>query len=524
MGRIRVNKKAVKTISLIMLIILFSKLLGLVRDMFLTGYYGQGVILDAFTTASDIPLKFFDLAFGAAVTSTFIPVFNTYIKKDDKENGFLFASRFINIVFIMISVVAVLGMIFSRQLITVFLPGSSAEVQLLAARLLKIMFPAAVLAGLAFSMVSILQSMGQFTVPAMISLFPNILMIGYILLLNKSFGIEGLAMAFLLAWLLQVLVQIPFIKQKKFIYTPSLRINDPGIKKVSKMVLPILISSWVAPVSLFILGAIASYMEEGAVTSIRLSNRLYLILAGIFVFAMMNYLFPLMSRQAGDADPAEFNNTYKKAFESLSFFILPLSVGAFLLSPNLISLLYERGEFTSEATQMMTAAFAGFCPAIFGYSLYEITSKAYYARKKVAAPTIMSIVTLAITFILAYIVVFNTGWGVGYVSLAFSVGILLSAVVLVIMFNKSMGGILKGRSTEELIRSISGSALMGIVVLGFKRLVIDRVPGGFWLTLLLTLAAAAIGVMVYITVMALWKSPTFKYYYKWLKEKTRGGK
>ncbi|MDX1357947.1 MAG: murein biosynthesis integral membrane protein MurJ, partial [Clostridia bacterium] len=93
------NKKAVKTISMIMVIILLSKLLGLVRDMFLTGYYGQGMVLDAFTTASDIPLKFFDLAFGAAVTSTFIPVFNTFLKKDDRKNGFLFASRFINIIF-----------------------------------------------------------------------------------------------------------------------------------------------------------------------------------------------------------------------------------------------------------------------------------------------------------------------------------------------------------------------------------------------------------------------------------------
>lgn len=518
------NKKAVKTISLIMVIILFSKLLGLVRDMFLTGYYGQGMTLDAFTTASDIPLKFFDLAFGAAVTSTFIPVFNTYLKKGDKESGFLFASRFINIIFILISVVAVLGMIFSQQLISLFLPGSSAEVQLLAAKLLRIMFPAAVMAGLAFSMVSILQSMGQFKVPAMISLFPNVLMIIYLLLFNKGFGVEGLAVAFLLAWMLQVFVQIPFIKKKNFIYTPSLRFNDPGIKKVSKMALPILISSWVTPVSLFILAALASFMGEGAVTSVRLSNRLYLILAGIFVFAMMNYLFPLMSRQATDANPGEFNNTYRRAFESLCFFILPLSVGAFLLSPNLISLLYERGEFTSEATKMMAAAFAGFCPAVFGYSLYEITSKAYYARKKVLVPTIMSIVALAVTFALAYLTVFNTNLGIGFVSLAFSIGITLSAVILAFLFSRRMGGILKGRSNSELLRGAAGSVIMGAVVYGFKKWIIDSSAGGFWTSLLLTGAAAVIGVAVYMIVMALFKSPTFGYYFNWAKEKFAGGK
>lgn len=518
------NKKAVKTIGMIMFIILASKLLGLARDMFLAGYYGSGMVLDAFTTAADIPLKFFDLAFGAAVTSTFIPVFNTYLKDEDRKSGFLFASRFINIVVLMTSVVAVLGMIFSRQLIGLFLPGGGYDVQFLASKLLTIMFPAAVLAGIAFSMVSILQSMGQFKIPAMISLFPNVLMIAYLLLFNKHLGIEGLAVTFLLAWLLQVLIQIPFIKQKHFIYSLSVNFNDPGIKKVSKMVLPVLISSWVAPVSLFVLAAFASYIEEGAVTSIRLANRLYMILAGIFVFAMMNYLFPLMSRQAADDDKSEYSNTYKRAFENLCFFIIPLSVGAFLLSPNLISILYERGQFTKEAANMMSAAFAGFCPAIFGYSLYEITSKAFYANKKVVAPTVISLVALIFTFILGYASVFWMNLGIGFISLSFSIGITISAVVLVVIFNKTMGNILKGRSVKELLRALMGSAAMGAAVFVFKKFVLDKADSGFWAGFLTTITAAIIGAVVYSMVMALLKSPTFSYFYRWAREKFTGVK
>jgi putative peptidoglycan lipid II flippase len=321
-----------------------------------------------------------------------------------------------------------------------------------------------------------------------------------------------------------VIVQIPFVKRKNFIYTPSLKFRDPGIKKVSKMVLPILISSWVAPVSLFILGALASYMGEGSVTSVRLSNRLYMILAGIFVFAMMNYLFPLMSRQAGDENQEEFNNTYRRAFESLCFFILPLSVGAFLLSPNLIALLYERGEFTSGATRMMAAAFAGFCPAVFGYSLYEITSKAYYARKKVAMPTIMSIITIGLTFILSYLVVFKSNLGIGYITLAFSIGITLSAVILAIFFSRMMGGILKGRSNMELARGIAGSVIMGGSVYLFKRFVMDNIAGGFWVDMVMVVLAAVIGIIIYLAVMAILKSPTFGYYYRWASERLSGGK
>lgn len=515
------NKKAVKTIGLIMFIILISKLLGLVREIFLAGYYGASTEAAAFTTAADIPLKFFDLAFGAAVTSTFIPVFNKYLKSDDTDGGFLFASRFINIIFIMTAILAVLGIIFSEQLIGLFLPGGSPEVLALASQLLKILFPTAVMAGLAFSMVSILQSMGQFTVPAMISLFPNVLTIIYLIFLNKHFGIVGLAVTFVIAWLMQVLIQIPFIRRKNFIYTPSIRFNDPGIKKVSKMVLPILISSWVTPVSLFMLGAFASFMGDESVAAIKYANRLYLILAGIFVFAMMNYLFPLMSRQAEDDDTGPFNETYKRAFESVVFFIIPLAVGAYLLSPNLISIVYERGAFTADDALLTARAFAGFCPAIFGYSLYEITSKAYYARKKVVAPTIMSVLTLAVAFILSYAVVFWTGLDLGYVSLAFSIGITLAAIILVILFNIKTGRILKGRSTAELLRAITGSMMMGTVVILFKTFIINKVVAGLGIEMLLVLAAVLLGLTVYAGMMAVLKSPTFKYYYNWAIEKVR---
>ena len=512
------NKKAVKTIGLIMIIILLSKLLGLARDMFLAGYYGSGPILDAFTTASDIPLKFFDLAFGAAVTSTFIPVYNTYLNTK-KEEGFLFASRFINIVFIVISLVCILGIIFSNQLIAMFIPGASAEARMLAARLLRIMFPAAAIAGLAFSMISILQSMGQFTVPAMISLFPNVLMIGYLIFFNERFGVTGLAVAFLLAWVLQVVVQLPFIARKGFQYSLSLRIDDPGIKKVSRMVLPILVSSWVTPVSLFILAAVASYLGEGAVTSIRLSNRLYLILAGIFVFAMMNYLFPLMSRQAIEPDTTEFRETYRRAFENLCFFIIPLSVGALVLSGDMISLLYERGQFTKDAAGMMAVAFAGFTPAIFGYSLYEITSKAYYAGKKVLVPTVISLATLISTLVLSCIVVFVTNLGIGFVSLSFSLSILISSVVMVVLFNKANGRIIESRSRNELLRSILGSAVMGACIVAFRELFMKGDGLTFGMRLFLTFAVAIVGLMVYSLTMALMKSPTFMYYFNWVKEK-----
>jgi putative peptidoglycan lipid II flippase len=186
----------------------------------------------------------------------------------------------------------------------------------------------------------------------------------------------------------------------------------------------------------------------------------------------------------------------------------------------MISLLYERGQFTKDAAGMMAVAFAGFTPAIFGYSLYEITSKAYYAGKKVLVPTVVSLATLISTLVLSCIVVFATNLGIGFVSLSFSLSILISSVVMVVLFNKANGRIIESRSRNELLRSILGSVVMGACIVAFRELLMKGDGLTFGLRLFLTFAVAIVGLMVYSLTMALMKSPTFMYYFNWVKEKS----
>jgi len=76
------NKSTVKAVSLMMIITLAGKLLGLLREMFLAGNYSVGMEANAFLTASRIPRIFFDIVFASAISASFIPVFNEYMKKN----------------------------------------------------------------------------------------------------------------------------------------------------------------------------------------------------------------------------------------------------------------------------------------------------------------------------------------------------------------------------------------------------------------------------------------------------------
>ena len=75
------NEKTVRAATIMMVITLIGKILGLVRETLLAANYGSGMEAIAFQTASRIPRVFFDAIFASAISASFIPIFNEKKKK-----------------------------------------------------------------------------------------------------------------------------------------------------------------------------------------------------------------------------------------------------------------------------------------------------------------------------------------------------------------------------------------------------------------------------------------------------------
>ena len=91
------KSKRLRTISIMFLLTLTGKVLGLVRDMLMGRYFGTGPVADAFFVASQVPRNFFDAIFASAISASFIPVFNEYLEKEGREEAFRLASSFITL-------------------------------------------------------------------------------------------------------------------------------------------------------------------------------------------------------------------------------------------------------------------------------------------------------------------------------------------------------------------------------------------------------------------------------------------
>ena len=420
-------KKTVKTVSFMMIATLLSKAAGLLRDVFIAAKYGtESMEAVAYSYASSLPVQLFDFTLGAAVLATFIPIFNGYLEKGEKKRAVEFSNNFINITLLISVVITVLCMVFSKYIGIFIAPDLDVPTQELLQRLIIIVLPTTVFTTLAYAFVGILQSYGEFNIPAIISLVSNAVIIVYLIFFDSVYG---LCAAMLVGWGMQFIIQIPSLVKKKYKYKFTMNFKDKGIKEAMILALPVLISSWVQPISVFVNKRYASSISGGG-PALDYANRFYIIVVGVFVFAITNYIFPALSKKIGSDDKEGFAEIVTGSLRVMLIIIAPIMIGMSLVSEDVIMLVYGRGQFTDYSINLTSSALKFYTLGMLAYGINEILNKCFYSMKNPKIPMIASVCGIAATVIVSSLSV--KVWNLGIKGLAMS-SAFATAVVAVIL-------------------------------------------------------------------------------------------
>ncbi len=179
--------------------IFLSKIFGLVRTQFFAHYFGvQNQVASAFLGAFRVP-NFLQNLFGEGVLSaSFIPVYARLLaEKDDEEAGRV-AGAVAALLALAVSVIVLLGVIFTRYFIDLIVPGFQGATRELAIRLTRILFPGAGLLVLSAWCLGILNSHRKFFLSYAAPVLWNIVMIATMVLFGRRMDMASLSVA--LAW------------------------------------------------------------------------------------------------------------------------------------------------------------------------------------------------------------------------------------------------------------------------------------------------------------------------------------
>ena len=499
---------AVRTIGIMAVITFCAKLMGLLRENLIVSVYGRSYASDVLNTATQIPLLFFDMTLGVAILSTFVPVFNKYLERETKERAMEFANNFMTVVVSFATISAIIGMIFAEQIVRIMVPGYDAAKVAETAGLLRILFPSIIFTAAAYTAVGILQSFGEFNIPAIISVVSNLIMILYLIFAGNKFGLRGVIISMLIAWAAQLAVQVPHLVRYGYRYRPRLNLRDEGIRDAVKLAVPVLISSWVQPLCTVINMAFSSSMGDGAVTALNLANKIYIIMVGVFAYAITNFIFPRLSRLSAGENNSGFAETTRTSLGWAVFIIAYISAMFVALSEAVIKVVFEYGAFTSNDTRVTATALFWYSFGMVGYAICETLNKSFYAIRDGKTPMYTSIFGIAANLAAAFVCVRLIKMGIGGLAAASAFSSLAMAPVLLFMINKRKPGTVTFSFVKNLLKIVASAVLSSITA----ALIYSVMPGsdGVFMTLVGAGISALAALLVYIAAGFVLKTDEFR--------------
>ncbi len=477
-----------KTALMIMVITLFSKIFGFARDLVLSFFFGASNISDAYLVSLVVPSVIFGII-GTGIVTAYIPMQSRVIEQSGEEEGCRFTSNFTNIIFVFITFVFILGLLFTEPIVKLFAIGFTGETLVLAVSFTKITLFGMYFTALISIFSGYLQIKKNYLVPALIGFPLNTVIIVSIVIAARG-NYTVLAVGTLLATISQFLLMIPFIKKEGFNYSFLLSFKDERIKKTLYIALPVIIGTSVNQINVLVDKTIASSLAVGAISALNYAARLNLFIQGIFVVSIITATYPILSSYASKKNYEAIKETLRESINAIALFVLPITLGALIFSKQIINVLFARGAFDFKALQMTSVALFFYAFGMLSFGLRDVLSRVFYALQDTKTPMINAAIGMVINIVLNLIL--SKYLGVGGLALATSSAAIFTTVLLFISLRKKLGSFGIKAMSITFFKILFASSIMGLIAkLSFSYMAVILPEN------ISFLVSVAIGVVVY---------------------------
>jgi putative peptidoglycan lipid II flippase len=458
-----VRQGVVKSAGLMMTGIFISRVLGFIRERAVAQVFGRTAQTDAFFAAFAIPDLMYYILVGGALSAAFIPVFTSYLARDQEEEAWYVASTFINITVLLLFICTGLGIIFAPSLAPLVAYQFSGDQLSLLIRLMRIMFPAVFFTALAGLTMGVLNSYQYFVTSALGPIIYNTAIILAAYLLGPPLGLMGMALGVVLGAVGNFLVQLPPFIERAGGYRPTIDIHHEGIRHMVGLMLPALLGLSISQINLIIGQNLASGLD-GGITALRLANRLMQFPLGVFAMGISTALFPELTRLAAREEIEEFKHSFSLGLRVVFLITIPAGMGLLALRVPIVRLLFESGQFTARDTQATATALLFYSFGLFSQSGIQLITKTFYSIRDTRTPVKIGLLNVVVNTLLSILFLRTTSLGHGGLALAFSLTSLVNLVVFLHLLRRELGTIDGGRIVTTTLKSILASAVMGLGV------------------------------------------------------------
>lgn len=400
--------------------IFLSRISGLIRVRVFAHYFGNSDAGDAFNAALKIP-NFLQNLFGEGVLSaSFIPVYANLIadSHNEKKNleNHLEAARVASIIgsllFIIISLIVLMGIIATPFIIDVVAPGFKDEKRILTIKIVQIIFPGTGLLVMCAWCLGILNSHRKFFLSYVAPVVWNATMIVTLFIFgsgNTQYNLaEILAYGLVAGSFLQLAVQMPSALKLLKYFKPSLNTKIANVRIIIRNFFPVVISRGVIQLSAYIDSMLASLLPMGAVSTLAYAQTLYLLPISLFGMSISASELPAMSSIKGTVEEINIylRSRLEAGLKKIAFFIIP-SVCAFIFLGNiLVAAILQSGKFKLDDVNYVWMVLIGSTIGLLASTMGRLYSSTFYSIKDTKTPLKFAFIRVFLTTSLGYLFAF----------------------------------------------------------------------------------------------------------------------
>ncbi|NEO74034.1 MAG: oligosaccharide flippase family protein [Moorea sp. SIO3H5] len=345
------NSKIFRAIVTVGLLTAFVKVSSLIKELVVAWRFGTGDELDAFFIALLVVFLIKNVI-AESLDTAFIP---TYIRVRDQE-GMAAAQKLFSGVMIWALVLLSFTTIVMVATALVYLPliasGFNPEKLELTFHLLGLMAPVVILTGIAIIWSAVLNAGERFALaalcPMMIPVISILLIVGF-----KSLGIFALVAGLISGTALELIILGIALHHQGISLLPRwYGFNEP-MRQVASQYLPMIAGALLICSAAPIDQAMAAMLSPGSVSILNYANGLIASPINLMSIAISTAVIPYFSKMVASQDWQEIRGTLRYYLRLIFLITVPLSIILIVFSYPIVQVVFERGSFTSDATNLV---------------------------------------------------------------------------------------------------------------------------------------------------------------------------
>jgi putative peptidoglycan lipid II flippase len=390
---------------------MISRVFGMIRDIILARLFGAGLGFDVFIVAFRIPNFLRRLFAEGGFSQAFVPVLSEYREKRSPEEVKALIDQTGATLGLILFIISILGVIIAPLMISVFAPGFIGESDKfdLAAQMLRITFPYILFISLTAFAGAILNTYRNFGVPAFTPVLLNLSLIACAIWVAPMFPegqqIIALAWGVLIAGVIQLGFQIPFLLKLKLLPFPRFNQDKEGVSRILFLMLPTLFAASITQINLLIDTLIASFLQTGSISWLYYSDRMVELPLGVLGIALATVILPNLSTEYARGDNRSFSNILVWAMGLVCLIAIPAAFGLALLSGPILTTLFQYAEFTTNDVIMSSRSLIAYSIGLPGFILIKVFSSAFFSRQNTQTPVKIAAIAMVLNIVLNLLLV-----------------------------------------------------------------------------------------------------------------------